>query len=86
MSKISVWLPTSELNKIDDLKGDISRSLFVRRAIRKAISEEENVVPSGKGLPTDSPDAAPAVEEAVATQTTTTPHKGSNQEEVEVSS
>jgi hypothetical protein len=58
MSKISVWLPTSELNKIDDLKGDISRSLFVRRAIRKAISEEENVVPSGKGLPTDSPDAA----------------------------
>ena len=45
-----------------------------------------SVVPSGKGLPTDSPEAAPAVEEAVATQTTTTPHKGSNQEEVEVSS
>jgi metal-responsive CopG/Arc/MetJ family transcriptional regulator len=83
MSKISVWLPTSELNKIDDLKGDISRSLFVRRAIRKAISEE-NVVLSGKGLPTDSSEAASAVE-VFATQTTT-PHKGSNQEEVELSS
>jgi metal-responsive CopG/Arc/MetJ family transcriptional regulator len=83
MSKISVWLPTSELNKIDDLKGDISRSHFVRRAIRKAISEE-NVVLSGKGLPTDSSEAASAVE-VFATQTTT-PHKGSNQEEVELSS
>jgi metal-responsive CopG/Arc/MetJ family transcriptional regulator len=84
MSKISVWLPTSELSKIDDLKGDISRSHFVRRAIRKAISEE-NVVLSGKGLPTDSSEAASAVEEVFATQTTT-PHKGSNQEEVELSS
>jgi hypothetical protein len=44
-----------------------------------------SVAPSGKGLPTDSPEAAPAVEEAVATRTTTTtPHKESNQEEVEV--
>ena|SRR5919106_2787686 len=43
-----------------------------------------SVVPSGKGLPTDSPEAAPAVEEAVATQITI-PHKESNQEEVEVS-
>jgi hypothetical protein len=44
-----------------------------------------SVVPSGKGLPTDSPEAAPAAKEAVVTQTTT-PHKESNQEEVEVSS
>ena len=44
-----------------------------------------SVAPSGKGLPTDSPEAAPAVEEAaVATQITTTLHKESNQEEVEV--
>lgn len=47
-----------------------------------------SVAPSGKGLPTDSPEAAPAVEEAVATRTTTTTtsHKENNQEEVEVSS
>jgi hypothetical protein len=45
-----------------------------------------SVAPSGRGLPTDSPEAAPAVEEeAVATKITTTPHKESNQEEVEVS-
>jgi hypothetical protein len=46
-----------------------------------------SVVTSGKELPIDSPDAAPTVvKEAVATQITTTPHKESNQEEVEVSS
>jgi hypothetical protein len=45
-----------------------------------------SVVPSGKGLSTDSPEAAPTVvKEAVATQITTS-HKESNQEEAEVSS
>lgn len=49
---------------------------------------KKSLAPSGEGLPTDSPEAAPGVEkEAVATRTTTTtPHKESNQEEVEVSS
>jgi hypothetical protein len=44
-----------------------------------------SVAPSGRGLPTDSPEPAPAVEEAVATKITTPSHKESNQEEVEVS-
>jgi metal-responsive CopG/Arc/MetJ family transcriptional regulator len=71
MSKISVWLPTSELNKIDDLKGDISRSLFVRRAIRKAISEEY-AVPSGLKATNQTPRAATAPEAVEATTATTT--------------
>ena len=50
-----------------------------------AILMTTSVMPPGRGLPTDSPEAAPAVEEAVATQITSTPHKESNEEEVEVS-
>jgi hypothetical protein len=42
-----------------------------------------SVAPSGRGLPTDSPEAAPAVEEEAVAKIT--PHKESNQEEVEVS-
>jgi hypothetical protein len=44
-----------------------------------------SVTPSGRWLPTDSPEAAPAVEEEAVATITTTPHKESNQEEVEVS-
>jgi hypothetical protein len=49
------------------------------------IMKTASVAPSERGLPTDSPEVAPAIEEAVAPRTTTTPHKESNQEEVEVS-
>jgi hypothetical protein len=45
-----------------------------------------SVAPSGLRATNQNPRAAPVVEEAVATQITTTLHKESNQEEVEVSS
>jgi|SRR5215203_3670688 len=75
-------------------RGKMSSSKFFTMILEDGLllSDQEitimtrSVVPSGKGLPTDSPEAAPAVEEAVAIQITTTLHKGSNQEEVEVSS
>jgi hypothetical protein len=78
MTKASVWLQTKELERLDNLRGDISRSLFIRRAIRKVLlststtSEHENEnVPPGKRLPAQSPQAATAVEDVATTPTTT---------------
>jgi len=93
---LTLYTPARILEEeIDDRRrrGEMSSSKFFSMILEDGLllSDQEitimttSVVPSGKGLPTDSPEAAPAVEEAVATQITTTPHKESNQEEVEVS-
>jgi hypothetical protein len=80
--------------EIDDRRrGKTSRGEFSNVILEEVLplSDQQemktaSVVPSGKGLSTDSPEAAPAVKGAVAAQiTTSTPHKESNQEEVEVS-
>ncbi len=39
MAKVSTWLPLNEAEQINRVKGDSSTSLFVRRAIRKAVQE-----------------------------------------------
>ena len=92
---LRLFTPVSILEEeIDRRRGKMSSSEFFSAILEggQLLSDQEitimttSVVPSGKGLPTDSPEAAPAVEEAVAIQITTTLHKGSNQEEVEVSS
>ena len=71
--------------EIDDRRrGKMSSSEFFSVILEGGLllSDQEttimttSVVPSGKGLPTDSPEAAPAVEEAVAIRTTTTPPQG----------
>jgi hypothetical protein len=81
MIKVSTWLPVTELEEINKVKGDISVSLFIRRAIQKAIKNDAMMTTlSGKGLPTDSSRAAPV--EAAAT--TTHPEKRPRKE-VEVS-
>ncbi len=92
---LELYTPVSiEEEEIDDRRrGKMSSSKFSSVILEGGLllSDQEitimttSVVPSGKGLPTDFPEAAPALEEAVATRTTTTLHKGSNQEEVEVS-
>jgi metal-responsive CopG/Arc/MetJ family transcriptional regulator len=41
MTKASVWLHAKELEQIDLTRGDISRSLFIRRAIRNALEKKE---------------------------------------------
>jgi len=93
---LTLYTPARILEEeIDDRRrrGEMSSSKFFSMILEDGLllSDQEitimttSVVPSGKGLPTDSPEAAPAVEEAVATQITTTLHKESNQEEVEVS-
>lgn len=94
---LELYTPVSiKEEEIDDKRrGKMSSSKFSSVILEGGLllSDQEitimttSVVPSGKGLPTDSPEAAPALKEAVATRTTTTtPHKESNQEEVEVSS
>jgi hypothetical protein len=40
MRKLNTWIPESELEAIRRVKGDISVSLFVRRAIKKVLSAE----------------------------------------------
>jgi len=85
---LRLFTPVSILEEeIDRRRGKISSSEFFSVILEGGLllSYQEitimttSVVPSGKGLPTDSPEAAPAVEEAtVATQITTTPHKESN--------
>jgi len=39
--KASTWIPETELEQINKLRGDVSISLFIKRAIRNAIKEEE---------------------------------------------
>ena len=76
MTKTSIWLRMDEFEAINRLKGDISTSLWIRRAIRSALS-------SGKGLPTDSPEAASTtavVEETVVTPTTHHYHQRTEEE------
>jgi hypothetical protein len=41
MVKLCTWLPMTELEEINKVKGDISTSLFIRRAIRKAINDND---------------------------------------------
>jgi hypothetical protein len=40
MVKASIWMHKNEMKKIEELSGDISKNLFMMRAIRKAIEEE----------------------------------------------
>ena len=40
--KASTWIPEDEMEQINRLKGDISTSLWIKRAIRKALSEGED--------------------------------------------
>jgi hypothetical protein len=42
MIKVSTWLPVLQLEEINRVKGDISTSLFIRRAIQKA-TDDNNV-------------------------------------------
>jgi hypothetical protein len=39
--KACTWLPVTELEQINRLRGDISISLWIRRAIQNALSEGE---------------------------------------------
>jgi hypothetical protein len=89
---LTMYKPVSILEQVDRRRGKMSSSEFFSAMREEGLLSEKvitimttSIVPSGKGLPTDSPEAAPAAKEAVVTQTTT-PHKESNQEEVEVSS
>src|SRR5215207_3354000 len=41
MVKASLWIPKKEFKKIAELSGDLSMNLFIMRAIRKQIEEEE---------------------------------------------
>ncbi len=80
MVKISSYFSQKERDTIDQYREDMSRSLFIRRAIRKVITEEEeenndqnnneNVVPSslvgGSGYQL-RPTTSAAVEEVVKT-------------------
>jgi hypothetical protein len=39
MMKLNAWIPEPELEAVRQVKGDISTSLFVRRALKKAVIE-----------------------------------------------
>jgi hypothetical protein len=36
---VSTWLPANLVKEMDEAKGDISRNLFIRRAVFKALKE-----------------------------------------------
>jgi hypothetical protein len=42
MAKVCTWIPLTEYQAINKAKGDISASLFIRRAIKKALLAEED--------------------------------------------
>ena len=65
--KASTWILENELETINRLKGDISVSLFIKRAIRKAIAEE-NIMPSGSQATNQDPRAATPSEAALRRQ------------------
>jgi hypothetical protein len=81
MYKANTWISQEELEAVNNIKGDITISLFLKRLIRKALAEErrerENA-PSGLQVSSQNPQtAAPEV-----VNTTATP-QGTNQEEAE---
>ena len=39
MKKLNAWIPAQELQAVEEVKGDISMSLIVSRAIKKAVNE-----------------------------------------------
>jgi hypothetical protein len=49
--KASTWIPENEMQMIERLRGDISTSLWIKRAIRKALLE-------GERFPANSPQPA----------------------------
>ncbi|MDQ4066582.1 MAG: hypothetical protein M3114_03230 [Thermoproteota archaeon] len=51
MTKVCTWIPLTEYEAIDKSKGDISASLWIRRAIQNALSK-------GDGLPARAPQRA----------------------------
>jgi len=77
MTKICTWLPASELEAINRLRGDISASLFVRRAIQKAINDIATPLNGGGGLPNHNPPASAAISSPAVEVNTTTTHPGS---------
>ena len=67
------WLPVTELEEINKLRGDISVSLWIRRAIRKAIGEENEEEEGQKGeggfqvtSPTSPPAPTPEADQPTA--------------------
>lgn len=70
--KASTWIPRKEYEQIERMKGDISVSLWIRRAIRKELSEGR------RATNLQTPEAA--VEAVTAT---TTPQKEATPKEVE---
>jgi len=49
MVKASIWMHKNEMKKIEELSGDISKNLFMMRAIRKAIKEGQGGNKEGQG-------------------------------------
>jgi hypothetical protein len=86
MRKLNAWIPEPELEAVQEVKGDISTSLFVRRAIKKAVNEARMLsAREGERLPAKSPQPAVVVPNATTTTTTPTSNRESKQEqEVEV--
>ena len=79
MTKLNAWIPEPELEAVQEVKGDISTSLFVRRAIKRAVNEARNaLLAEGRGPNQSPPQAVP--------NATTTPQGSSlDPKEVEVS-
>lgn len=80
MKKLNAWIPESELEAVQEVKGDISTSLFVRRAIKKAVNEAKITLLEGSQVTNSDPNQ-PA---SNATTTPTTPQGTNSHEEVEV--
>jgi hypothetical protein len=84
MRKVNTWVSEEELEAINKVKGDVSVSLWIRRAIRNALSAEEGRGATNSNRPSQ---AASYATVRTTTTTTTTPHQASNSEKevVEVS-
>jgi len=52
MVKASLWMHEDEFKKIAELSGDMSMNLYMMRAIRKTIAEEEKEGEEGGGVKT----------------------------------
>ncbi|HYZ59007.1 MAG TPA: hypothetical protein VE544_05045 [Nitrososphaeraceae archaeon] len=72
MTKVCTWLPVTDYEAIIKIKGDISASLWIRRAIKNALSKGEDS--------THTPQTAYATE---SVDTTATTLQGSKTLEVE---
>ncbi|MDQ3966801.1 MAG: hypothetical protein M3275_00215 [Thermoproteota archaeon] len=77
MRKLNAWIPEPELEAVQEIKGDISTSLFVRRALKKAVNEARKALSEGDRLPAKTPRAA-----IVPNANTTTPQADSKEVEV----